>query len=373
MLGANTWAGLPNSVRVLGSAAFSIPFSLLMARVGRRRGLVLGYAVGTAGAAISVLSAAWMSFPLLILGSALFGAGYASNLLSRYAAADVSAAADRGKAISFAVWGGTVGAILGPSVIGPAGSLAASLGLSGIAGAFGVSTVAFVVAATVIFLFLRPDPLEVARVVAERDTLVSSPAQPRPLRQLLQLPGVQLALLTLICANIVMIGIMAMTPVYMHDHGHSLSLVGLVISAHVVGMYVFSPATGWLADRIGRTPVIALSAATFVTAALINSFSPPEWGWLLGFGMFLIGLGWNLGFVTGSALLTDSVEVLERPRLQGLADSGMGVAAAVGSLASGSIMEGHGFGALNFVIAVLVVFPLMAILFPRFRQLPSPA
>jgi MFS family permease len=138
-------------------------------------------------------------------------------------------------------------------------------------------------------------------------------------------------------------------------------------------MNVFSPATGWLADRIGRTPVIALSAATFVTAALINAFAPPSYGWLLGLGMFLIGLGWNFGFVTGSALLTDSVDVLERPRLQGLADTGMGVAAAIGSLASGSIMEGYGFGALNFVIAVLVVFPLVAIVFPRFRQIPSPA
>jgi MFS family permease len=179
-------------------------------------------------------------------------------------------------------------------------------------------------------------------------------------------------LITLICSNMVMIGIMSMTPVYMHDHGHSLNFVGLVISAHVVGMYVFSPATGWLADRIGRTPVIALSAAIFITAAVINAFSPPDYGWLLALGMFLIGLGWNFGFVTGSALLTDSVEVLERARLQGVADTGMGVAAALGSLASGSIMEGYGFGVLNFVIAILVIFPLLTILFPRFRRAPSP-
>jgi MFS family permease len=372
MLGGSTWAGVPNSVRTLGAALVSVPLSAYMARAGRRRGLVLGYLVGALGGGLSAMSAVLMSYPLLLAGSAVFGAGYTANMLSRYAAADVTEASRRGKAISFVVWGGTIGAVVGPSVIGPAGQWAEAAGLPPIAGAFLVGVATFGIASALIFALLRPDPLHVSRLLADRDAARRETAPPRPNRDLLRLPGVQAGLVALMASHAVMIGIMTMTPVYMHDHGHSLQVVGLVISAHVTGMYVFSPLTGWLADRIGRPAVIRLSALTFIVAALLDSLTPPDQGALIALGMFLIGLGWNLGFVAGSALLTDSVAFAERPRIQGVADMCMGVAAAIGSLASGPILETHGYPTLNFWVAGLVIFPLAAVWLRQLRPQPIP-
>lgn len=373
ILGASTWAGLPNAVRILGAALFSVPLSTLMLRCGRRRGLALCYAVGAVGAAASVLAALLLDYALLLVGSALFGAGYAANLLSRYAAADVSPASERGRAISLVVWGATIGAVAGPSLIGPAGEQLAHFGLPAIAGAFVISTATFGMAALLIGAGLRPDPLAIARLVAAADPALQGTAPARPLGELLRLPEVLVALITLMCSNLVMIAVMAMTPVYMHEHGHGLPAVGLVISAHVVGMYLGSPATGWLADRIGRSPVIALSALTFIAAAVLNALTPDGNGALLALGMWLIGLGWNLGFVAGSALLTDAVDLPERPRLQGLADTGMGVVAALGSLASGPILAGAGFATLNLAVALAVVFPLAAIGIDRLHRLRATA
>jgi MFS family permease len=372
ILESSTWAGLPNSVRTLGAALFSVPLSAFMAQYGRRNGLSLGYAIGVVGAALSVLSAVVMSYPLLLIGSAVFGGGFAANMLTRYAAADVSSASERGKAISTVVWGATVGAVVGPSLIGPSGEWASALGMPPIAGAFLIGVATFGLACILIFGLLRPDPLAVARRLALWDDDLRDAAPARPLRALFGISGVQVAFVTLMCSNMVMIGIMSMTPVYMHDHGHSLQIVGLVVSAHVVGMYIFSPATGWLSDRFGRYPVIVLSALVFVAAAALAVVTPPSSGPLVALGMFLIGLGWNLGFVAGSALLTDSVELLERPRMQGLADTCMGVAAALGSLASGPIMAGYGFPALNAVVALTVVFPLVAMQLTRTRSLALP-
>ncbi len=370
ILGSSTWAGLPNSVRTLGAALFSLPLSAFMARFGRRNGLVLGYAIGVCGAAMSFVSAIALNYPLLLLGSAIFGGGYTANLLSRYAAADVSPATRRGKAISFVVWGATVGAVVGPVLIGPAGRWAENTGLPAIAGAFAVALLTFVVAGLMILAFLRPDPLYIARQLELHDPVRRATATARRLPELLRIPGVQVGLASLMCAHMVMIGIMSMTPVYMHEHGHSLQFVGLVISGHVTGMYVLSPFTGWLADRIGRASVVLLSAVTFMSAALLNALTPPDNQPLIALGMFLIGLGWNFGFVAGSALLTDSVEFVERPRIQGVADMSMGVSAALGSLASGPIMASHGYPTLNFTIVLLVVLPLTAVWTRQLRPQP---
>jgi MFS family permease len=367
ILGASTWAGLPNSVRILGAALFAVPLSSLMMRSGRRAGLALGYGIGAIGAALSVASAVLMDFGLLLLASLVFGGGFAANLLIRYAAADVSRASERAKAISFVVWGATVGAVVGPTMIGPAANWVAPIGLPPIAGAFVAGTVTFLIAAAILAVLLRPDPLAISRIVAASDVDLQNAAPPRPFGELVRLPDVQVALVTLMCSNVVMIAIMAMTPVYMHEHGHALTLVGIVVSAHVIGMYVFSPATGWLADRIGRMPVIVMSALVFLAAAALNAVAPASSGPLIALGMFLIGLGWNLGFVAGSTLLTDAVDLAERPRLQGIADSWMGIAAAIGSLASGPLHAGYGFAVLNFAIVATVVFPLIAIAWRRLQ------
>ena len=118
--GTNTWSGVPIAVGALGTALASWPLARLMARSGRRPGLALGYGLAVIGAVLGLLGVAGRSFTLMLIGMALFGVASTSNLLARYAAADVSPPAQRGRAMGLIVWGSTVGSIIGPNLMAPA-------------------------------------------------------------------------------------------------------------------------------------------------------------------------------------------------------------------------------------------------------------
>lgn len=75
--------------------------------------------VALAGVGLVVGAVAIGSFPLLLAGFALIGAGQAANLQSRFAATDLATDATRGRDLSIVVWTTTVGAVLGPNLVGP--------------------------------------------------------------------------------------------------------------------------------------------------------------------------------------------------------------------------------------------------------------
>ncbi|HEX9421448.1 MAG TPA: MFS transporter, partial [Methylomirabilota bacterium] len=161
--GTNTWSGLPVAVGALGTALASWPLARLMARSGRRPGLALGYGLAVIGALLGMAGVAVQSFPLMLGGMALFGISNTSNLLARYAAADVSPGAERGRAMGLIVWGSTVGSIIGPNLMAPALRLGALLGVESAASAFLIAVAGYALAALLIQIFLRPDPLSIAR------------------------------------------------------------------------------------------------------------------------------------------------------------------------------------------------------------------
>ncbi|NJD29866.1 MAG: MFS transporter, partial [Chloroflexi bacterium] len=158
VLGVEALAGAPGAAVVLGAALGAVVLSSIMARRGRRLGLVAGYLISVLGAFVATSSVLTISFPLLLIGMLLIGFGNSSNQLSRYAAADLVPPDRRAVAIGIVVWGATVGAVLGPFLVPVAGRLATSVGLPELAGPFLVP-VAFVGAAALLqFLLLRPDP-----------------------------------------------------------------------------------------------------------------------------------------------------------------------------------------------------------------------
>jgi MFS family permease len=151
-----------------------------------------------------------------------------------------------------------------------------------------------------------------------------------------------------------MIALMSMAPVHLDHGGASLSVVGLVISAHVAGMYAFSPVFGWLADRLGRTRVLVLAAGLLLAAAGVCAAAGPEQADLVGLGLVLLGLGWSASLVAGSALVTDSVPLAVRPAAQGLVDVAMNASGAVGGILGGLVVAGASFGVLGVAAAVVV-------------------
>jgi MFS family permease len=367
--GTNTWSGLPVGVGALGTALASWPLARFMGRAGRRPGLALGYGLAVAGAVIGMLGVMVSSFTVMLIGMVLFGVASTSNLLARYAAADITPAAQRGRAMGLIVWGSAAGSIIGPNLMDPALRAGAWLGITSAASAFLVSVAGYGVAALLVAVFLRPDPLAIAR---EQDAAVgwraSGPAPRTPARRFGELRGdlrVQIALTALMVSQFVMIATTSTSPLYLHDQGHPVGTIGIAVALHLAGMYVTSPLSGWLSDRFGRLPMIGLGALILIGAVALAGLAPGTSGVLVILGLFVNGIGWNLAFVAGSALLTDALAPVERASIQGLADLLMGLMGALGSAVGGMILGIWGFAILNAVGAVLTFGPLAITLMRR--------
>jgi MFS family permease len=363
--GTNTWSGLPVAVGALGTALASWPLARLMARSGRRPGLALGYSLAIVGSVLGMAGVAVRSFPLMLAGMALFGIASTSNLLARYAAADVSTGAQRGRAMGLIVWGSTVGSMIGPNLMGPALRVGALLGIESTASAFLVSVAGYALGALLIQIFLRPDPLTLARQVQEIADAGVTAVSARSLGVILNDVRVQIALATLAVSQFVMISTTSTSPLYLHDQGHNVQTIGLAVSLHLAGMYVTSPLAGWLSDRFGRLLIIGAGAVILILAVMLAGLVPGSDRLLVILALFLNGVGWNMAFVAGSALLTDALAPNERASVQGLADLFMGLMGALGSATGGMILGIWGFAILNAVGAVLVLGPLTVTLLRR--------
>jgi MFS family permease len=357
--GTDTAAGLGQTAGVLGAAVLAVPLAAISDRAGRRAGLATGFAIAVVGALVTVAAAAASSLTLLLVGLFAFGAATACGLQARYAAADLAAPERRGRDLSLVVWATSVGSVLGPNLSGPGADLGRALGLPALGGAVVLSAVAFTVVALGLLAFLRPDPLLLAR------RLGGGSAGPRPrratgaaLRAVWASPTGRLGVTAVVVAHAVMVGVMVMTPVHMGHggaEGTTLRLIGLVISVHVAGMYLFSPLVGMLADRIGRTSTIGVSGALLLGAAGIAGTAPPGAALQLGIGLFLLGVGWSCGLIAGSTLVTESVDTAVRPTAQGGTDLLMGLGAAVAGVVGGPLLAVGGFGLVSAVSACLVL------------------
>ncbi|MDQ1654810.1 MAG: hypothetical protein QOI35_4010 [Cryptosporangiaceae bacterium] len=368
-LAGASFAGLASSMGVVGAAVIAVPASRIMDRLGRRPGLAAAYCAAVAGAVLVVVAGTVHSFGLALAGLFLFGAGTTANLQARYAAADLALPERRATALSTVVWATTAGAVAGPNLAGPAGDLAARHGIPALAGPFAVSAVMFGLAGLITVVFLRPDPLLLARSVLDGGVPVVRPrASVRSaLGVIRSSPGALLGLGAVAAGQSVMVGIMSMTPVHMQHGGAPLRIVGFVISVHVAGMYALSPVAGWLSDRYGRRPVI-LAGALLQLAACAVAGTAGEDPIQLGAALTLLGLGWSATLVAGSTLLGESVPVADRPSVQGTADFVMGLAGACAALLAGVVI-GAGSYALLSILGAIAVLPLLAAAARR----PAPA
>ena len=357
--GSAAYAGLPSAVSLMGGALAAPMWSLLMDRYGRRNGLALGLLIGVIGSGVAFGAIGGGGMLAFLGGMGLMGLANAALGLGRFAAAEVHPPHQRGRAISYVVIGGTVGAIAGPLLVAPSGALVLLSGFDALAGPYAVSLIMLLLAAGVIFVWLRPDPREIGRQVAKDypgDRAVS--AEARPMRAILRQPAAQVAMLAMVFAQMIMVAIMVITALHMRSHDHSLGHVSAVISAHTVGMFAFSIISGALADRWGRGPTILLGSGMLVGACWSATLSPELVP--LAFSLFLLGLGWNLCFVGGSALLADQLSPAERARAQGLNDLLVGLASALASLLSGVVYAAIGFPAMALTAGGLAVLLLAA-------------
>jgi MFS family permease len=280
--------------------------------------------------------------------------------LARYAAAEVHPPAERGRAISNVVIGGTVGAIIGPLMVGPTGQWAVQLGLGELAGPYAISLALFALGAVLVFTMLKPDPRDIGKAIATlHPETVAHHGAARRISEIMRVPAAIAAMTAMVFGQLVMVMVMVITSLYMVQHQHRLDSVALVVSSHTIGMYAFSIFSGRLADRWGRAPVILVGASTLVLACLSATLSPDVLP--LAFALFLLGLGWNFCYVGGSSLLADQLSPEERARTQGFNDLLIGLVSAAGGLFSGIIFANIGYIAMGYVGALAALVPLAMI------------
>ncbi|MFP3918198.1 MFS transporter [Lysinibacillus telephonicus] len=366
MLGTDAFSGLPTALFTLGSAVSALVVGRLSQRFGRRTGLTIGFMVGGLGA-IGVIFAAIINSVLLLFASLfIYGAGTATNLQVRYAGTDLASNKQRATAISIAMVFTTFGAVAGPNLVNVMGDFALSIGVPSLAGPFILSAAAFILAGSVLFIMLRPDPLVIARAI-EASNLDKQEHKTQTL-QLENKRGIIVGAAIMLLTQIVMVAIMTMTPVHMREHGHDLGEIGLVIGFHVGSMYLPSLITGMLVDKLGRTVMAIASGTTLLLAGLVAAIAPGDSMILLIVALSLLGLGWNFGLISGTALIVDSTSTSTRAKTQGTVDVLIALSGASGGALSGMVVASSSYATLSLAGGFLSLILIPVVFWSRWNK-----
>ena len=350
---SETLAGLAQTSSVLGAAALALPLARLTSRGGRRLALSVGLIAGVIGSLLAIFGGSRENIYLMLTGTFLVGAASAAGYQARFAAIDLATDEKRAKQLSFVVWGSTIGAVSGPNLMEPSGNLAESLGLPRLTGPYLISAVTLALAVLVIQLFLRPDPY----LTAAKDSGAANLPRVKTkvaLKHIRSNARASFAITAIAIGHIAMVAVMVMTPVHMAHVDVTLTIIGLVISVHVLGMYAFSPLVGALTDRLGRLRVIQIGVAILLSSALISGFARADDAITLGIGLFLLGLGWSCTLIAGSALLTESVSPEFKSASQGASDLVMNLSGASGGAIAGVVIATLSYGWLCLLSAIPV-------------------
>ena len=336
-------ATLPVAMMMIGVVIAALPASLLMKRVGRRTGFLVGVLLGGAGGGVvSVLGVAVGSFWLFAAGNLLLGVYQAFANYHRFAAADAASPAFQNQAISLVLAGGVAAAFLGPLNASRATDLLAITD----AGPYAV-LVALAVLGAGLHLGLRIPNEHEARAGYQR-----------PLREIVAQPAVVVAMLTATVGYAIMILVMTATPLAMQRSGFGLAEAATVMQWHVLGMFVPSFVTGHLIARFGHARILFAG-----TGVLVGSIATAVAGETMAhylLALVLLGIGWNLLFVGGSALLATTHTPAERGKVQGLNELVIFTAVAIGSLLAGVLLHTAGWARLNLFLLPFIVLAATA-------------
>ena len=324
-------ATLPVTMYLIGSALAAIPISLLMRRIGRRAGFIVGAGCAILGSILSAWGVYAANFWLLCAGVLVLGVYFAAAQYYRFAAADSVPADFKSQAISLVLAGGIVGGFLGPETAKLTNDMVAG---HLYVGAY-VSLIGFAVLSIVILRWLDIPPLP------ESDRKDAG----RPMAAIARQPAFIVAVLSGLVSYGVMNLLMTATPLAMVDAHHPFSDAAFVIQWHIVAMFAPSLITGLMIQRIGLVPIMLVGVAlNLVCIATALSGLDVMHFWV---ALVLLGMGWNFLFVGATTLLTESHTPAERAKVQGINDTAIFITMVVSSLSSGALFTLQGWHTMN--------------------------
>ncbi|MBV7298105.1 MFS transporter [Enterovibrio paralichthyis] len=347
---SDTWVTLPVSTQFVGLMLATIPASLIMAKIGRKNGFMLGNIIGILGALLCVYALNRGDFWLFCFATSLLGIGIGFGTLYRFAAVEVSAPESKDKAISLSMAGGVLAAIMGPNL-----AIASQDWLPGahFSGAFLGITGLYVISLVVLqFIGLPP-------AVKQNDQAVQS-----SVGQILKARGYLLAVFAAVVGYAVMNLLMTVTPIAMHRHGFHFEQAAIVIEWHVLGMFAPAFITGSLIGKIGTRNTIVLGSLFFIGCILINLNGMTEWHFRAA--LVMLGIGWNFMFIGATSQLTQTYLPQDKPRAQAINEFAVFGSVTLTALLAGNLEVTLGWQTLNLVVLPFVcVVPLLYLMLTR--------
>ncbi len=369
LAGTSAAAGLPLGLLVVGSAVGALFISRQAGQGRRGHGLMLGYAMGVAGAVVVIIAAVGRSLAMLLIGSTALGAANSAIFLTRYAAAETGTESSRGRALGTVFAATAIGAVLSPTLLGPSGALAQAVGLPRLSGLYLVAVVTFGVSALLFAAASNPRVPWFGRAASILTRATPGPGGGRAvLVGVLRGAPTRTGLVALATTNFIMVGLMAIAPVHLVMHGQGLELIGAVIALHVGGMFALSPVSGYLADRFGPTAVLLLGGWLLLAASLAGIFVNAHSSLVMASHLVVLGFGWNCGVVGGSTLLAGAVPHMQRPHIEGIGEVIMGLAATVAAPVAGIVAALRGYQAFSLVSVAVAVCALVFVYWSRPRS-----
>jgi len=335
-----SWATLPVSAFVIGTALTTLPLSLLMRRIGRKAGFMLGSFAGVIGGLLGVYAIYEKSFIIFLAAAFLLGIYQSSASYYRFAAADMASPAFRPKAISWVMTGGVVAALIGSGLVIATVDLLAPVIF---AGSWAAMAAIAMLSSLVLLTLDAPPPENTVNVVAAR-----------PLSKIASQPRYIVAAATGMLSYGIMMLVMTATPVAMIACGFTVGDSSWVIQWHALAMFVPSFFTGHLIAKFGVERIAATGMLLLVGAAIAGLLGIDFGNFAVG--LILLGLGWNFGFIAATTMLTGCYQPSERNKAQGLNDFLIFGTTALASLSAGKLLNAFDWYAVNYA-----VFPMAAV------------
>ncbi len=350
MIGANLaeqvqYATMGAGMTFLAMMLCSYPMSMLMGRIGRRGGFIVGAITAMSGAVLVVISILKHDFLLYCLSAFIMGCGMSCGQYLRFAAVEVAGTLYKGKAISYVLAGGIVAAVLGPNLA----RFTRDLLNVEFAGAYVGAALLYMLMILIIFFVDFPD------VKNKTQSTFTT-----PLLQIIARPVFIVAVVSALTAYGSMNLIMTATPLAMHQHGHEFSKAAVVIQWHILGMFVPSLFTGALIQRLGLVPMMMSGCLMIMLCTLCNLSGSSYAQYVLA--LVLLGVGWNFLFVGATQLLTNAYSEAEKSKTQGANDLLVAFSVAITALSSGWFLSKLGWLFMNTMVLASVGVTLVILI-----------